>query len=1261
MTASLEIHDLSDSQQILVRLTEPAMAAKEAPPASFALQLSDEERSALDRYHWECRRPSSIWGSMAGGPAGGLAQIEAVEAAMRNLGRLLFEMTFASGGAGRELLDEVMQRDDRAELTIVSARPDFLSLPWELMNDPNLGYFVNGLVGVVRQATATIPTGNVAERTEDALHVLMLSVTPLSGDAPTNGNLVDGSVIAGGSLATATVAALEGLNAEVSLDNPRPATLEALRRLLERSPNHYHVAHIDGATLDDDGALLLEQDNGAVDAVPAAALGEALASGGVAVALITAGEQDGGAAARDWSRAALAIANAGVDQVAVLPVPLHPDTAETSVRAFYTRLAQGNSVCGAVASVRRGLMDTPERVSVYGKRVFWDWQTPAVYQSQRYLPPEIAQHQPDPLAPPVIQPEEAPADDLQIPAAGQYGLVGRQGEMRQLERALKTQSIALLSGDTGVGKTELALGLCRWFLKPARAAYPGGVFYTAFEASHPAGIERVVHEIGTAVAGLDFADLPAEQQRRWVTAYLQENPSLLVWDNLENVAGFPDGAPGLLDETELPDLAAFLGEVTTGPVGTGALLLSRRAEEGWITAPHAALTLDGLTAGDRLGLAAAVMDKAGVPAGRVDGDFGELLELLGGHPLAMQLAIPPVKDVPASVVVSELQRLMAERPEGDEAGRSETLTAAMEYSFSRLSHRNRTHLPFLSLFQRRVMLDVLSHITEERLYAQVIGDDLASGASRSLLTPEGGMQATGRSYAACRTLLRTAQAAGLLEPVSPSVYQINPALPWFLGRKLGRQVSGGGIRQLEQEFVRVYADTADYFMESLYENQDTGVTAVLAEEGNLTQALGLALEYRQWDNAQLLIQPLAQVYRMQKRFPELRRLRGQLLDVIGHTASEAEGNGAVEFWQYLLGTDSMESVELMDLDRADMFNRQLLDYLLEQPDGETDPRTAAVYHQNGLIATRRGQHDTASEWLERGLEIIDGGDDQESIADACFAIGQVRHHQRQYGAAKEWYRRALDIHQRLPDYEEMVNDFRALGSACHMRFEYDEARSWYHRARELVEENRDEETAVYIFHALGTVDHSEYLFEEAQSWYQQALGLCDRMGMTEQMIVEFHHLGTLAQARGIPDEAEEWLRVAMEYRERMGDIRGVGVEARQIGVVHHEQGDLDQAYHWYDQARMAFEGVRDVLRAARTYGQLGMVEEERGNLSDALEWVARTHQLAADYQLPMMVQVKAHLARLRDGMGEETFAQWWRDNTGAEAPGDLDVDTNEIL
>ena len=159
-----------------------------------------------------------------------------------------------------------------------------------------------------------------------------------------------------------------------------------------------------------------------------------------------------------------------------------------------------------------------------------------------------------------------------------------------------------------------------------------------------------------------------------------------------------------------------------------------------------------------------------------------------------------------------------------EGGREEYLTALMDYAWTKMSHRIRTHLPFLSLFQRRVMMDILTHITQESAYKGVMGEELGWGA--------------------CRTLLRTGLSAGFLDPISPSVYQIHPAMPRFLGAKLGRQLRADTMSRLEAEFVRVYADTADYFMESLFENQDAGATAILAEEGNLNQALGLALEAR---------------------------------------------------------------------------------------------------------------------------------------------------------------------------------------------------------------------------------------------------------------------------------------------------------------------------------------------------------------------------------------------------------------------------------
>ena len=1228
MSQAIEIHDLGQSGQLQVVYRKPD-ATLEAPPSEFSNPLEASDQRELDWYFRE----------YAEQPFGAAkARSEAVETGLRNLGRVLFESTFnanpeAAGIYSRASGDGLGE----TRLEIVSSRREFLRLPWELMNETEAGYPATQMASVIRRGPSEALGEFDADLPTDQLNVLLIA------PRPSLENSLFPSLFRGG-LASEAAVALEGLEVQAELEYVSPSSFKGLTDALETNPRYYHVVQLDGiAAGDEPGTVILETSVGP-ETVEIAQLGRTLESAQVPVAFLNGPGEERLGSLGSLAGAASDLAEHGVPVVVCLPYPLADSASrELFVRQFYQSLAGGMDAAASAARARNALMESPVRVILSGKQVMWDWVAPVTFQSREYSPRAIEGEAPDPLAPPMLQPQQQDVNvEMQLPAAGAFGLVGRQGELHRLERIFTESPTVSLTGPTGSGKTELCLGLARWFQRIGRKQRPGGVFYTTFEASHPSGLERIVHEIGTSVAGLEFPDLSLDQQRSWVVEYLQQHPSLIIWDNVENAAGFPSGSPGLLEPEELEGLNEFIASVA-GEGQSWVLLATRRDGEDWLSVPHRTMTLPGLQGGDWRELAAAVVSQAGVDPGRLSPEVVDIVDFVEGNPLAMKIVLPRLKDVPATALLAELQRTLESLPESaQEEGRPPSLTAAMEFSWGKMSRRSRAHLPFLALFQRRVMMDILNHMTGEAGYKGAMGEELGWGATR--------------------TLLRTGQADGFLEGVSPSVYQIHPALPWFYGRKLGQQVAAARLRDLEQEYVRVYADTADYFMESLYENQDAGVTAILAEEGNLTQALGLALEARHWDNAQLLVQPLAQVYRMQKRFPELRRLRRQLLEVVGVTAEEAASNAAEEFWTYLLGTEASESVDVGDLEYAEDLNRQLYEYLAGLEGSSEDPRVAAVSHQFGQIALRRFRLDEAAGWFEQSLGIIENGEDRASVADDYFALGQVKQHQRYYAEAKELYQKALDIHQRLPDEEEMVKDYRALGAVSHLRFEYQEAESWYLRARAIVEEQRDEETAVLIFHELGTVSHSQYLFDDAIDYYEQALNLADRLGMEVQMAVEFHHLGLLQQNRGIIyDEAEEWYVAALNQWELVGNRRAVGDECRQLGVLFHEQKRYEEAGRWYHQAREVFEELGDLLRAARTYGQLGMVAEEQEDIPGALEWVARTYQLAMDYNLPMVVQVKAHLARLRDKMGLDGFEEWWQDFTGEAAPTDLDVDTSTVF
>ena len=1191
------------------------------------------------------------------------ARADALEQGLRNFGRLLFEVVF-KGNEDLQNCYDAAKEDGLANyrLELVSSDPAFLSLPWELLNEPETGYLASNLQSIIRIPAAKESSEGLLEEfagnlPTDQLNVLMISPKTRKGSG-------------GNSLAIESLKVLDSLNVQVQVDFLRPASLSSLSGHLADHPDHYHLAHFDAIASSTTSAMDLEDEAGSGVSVPSAQIGEILSRARVPLVLLNVAAEDPPNPNQAWTELTTGLASAGVPATVTVPFSLVGPARDLFLQSFYQALVKGQDAGSAVSSARSALMDSPHRASPTGKKIFWDWIGPTVWQSQAYTPPTIAAEQAPVLAGPEF---ELPAPEPQVsplPQGGAQGLVGRRTELRQLEELFQQGPMVLMGGSTGVGKTELALGLAGWLVNTG--ARSGGVFYSSMEVG--AGLERVVHEAGTSVGGLEFADLTAQQQRSWLVDYFQERPSLLILDALENAAGFPNPNSGLLDETELAELDTFLSEVTEGG-STWVLLVSRRNSESWLTGPTQGFELSGLGHHDALELGNLLLEASGlfgsesagatqqeVSENRLGADYLALLSLLEGHPQAFRIAVPLLKDVPASVVVNEMTNRISGAGQGtstngsqgatpallEEESRPPFLTALMDYSFSRMPRRSRNHLPFLSLFRQRVLLDILTHITQERAYRTVMGEELGWGA--------------------CRTLLRSAREAGFLESVNPSVFQINSSFPWFYGSWLYRQLPQSGVAALEQEFVRVYADTADYFMETLYENQDSGVTAILAEEGNLTQALGLALEAKQWDSAQLLVQPLAQVYRMQKRHPELRRLREQLMQSAvpsGGGADEAVEVGSIELWLYLLGTEASESSELGDLERAEELNNQVLAYMSSSEDGESDPRTAAVYHQLGEVALKRWRLADAEELFLKSLAIIESGEDQESVADDYYLLGQANHRQQRYGEAKGWFSKALDIHQRSQDGEEMVKDYRALGLSSQFRMEHDEAESWYQRARSIVEENRDEESAIPIYHELGTVCHARYQFEEAEGWYRQALTLSHRLGKEAQMAVEFHHMGLLAQARGFfYEDAEGWYLQAMEKYDALGDPRNAGDECRQLGVLYHEQKRLDDAERWYQRANQNFQLAGDVLRIARTYGQLGMVAEEREDITGALEWAAQTYRLATEHNLPLLPQVETHLARLRSKLGADSFSHWWQGFMGSDPPdnlntGESDQDSDE--
>ncbi|WP_261891431.1 tetratricopeptide repeat protein [Acaryochloris marina] len=340
----------------------------------------------------------------------------------------------------------------------------------------------------------------------------------------------------------------------------------------------------------------------------------------------------------------------------------------------------------------------------------------------------------------------------------------------------------------------------------------------------------------------------------------------------------------------------------------------------------------------------------------------------------------------------------------EEEGREKSLTVSLDYSFEALSERTRQHLPFLALFSERVFADWLYFFSRDpesewgQVYREVFGENL--------------------QQADWMAILQEAAAASIVEPLGATIFQIHPALPWYLRQRLSQQAvkagvdaADGGIANLEKKLLSFYGSLATHYEQQLISNAEEASFVLRVEEPNLLQQLRLAEQQEDWGNAQYLLQALGELYKRIGRKPELRALCEQGLFQVGIRLSEVrdKGSDASEFWMYLQGRKANDALEAADIDGA----REILEELLAELELLRDPKfgskIAVAQHQLGRVAEKQRRFDDAIALYQKALKIFEDAGDLYSAARDYYLLGRVAEAQENYSEALQYYILTLAI------------------------------------------------------------------------------------------------------------------------------------------------------------------------------------------------------------------------------------------------------------
>jgi len=682
----------------------------------------------------------------------------------------------------------------------------------------------------------------------------------------------------------------------------------------------------------------------------------------------------------------------GAKGVVAMSYSVYAITAARFMQRFYEQLISHASLSEAVAAARRMLWTKRDHETSAGKIELLDWMVPVLYQQEYSVVP----------IPEGIRESEEGIDFAKVEdkcPEGLYGFIGRDFDILRIERALRASSCVLITGMSGIGKTELAYGFARWFAETGGC--PGGVFISSFKGG--GNIGKVLGDIlGYAT---DLSRLSEEKQQELAIKYLREHPCLIIWDNFETVSGYPEGAEPLSTYEGRRKLAEFLQALRGGK--THVLITTRKPEEKWLGVAYSLIELKGLANRDAVLLANRILQTVDRKPEdfKDDENYPELLRLLHGHPRAMEVVLPQLRWKTPSAVIEELQHNLETYPE--------ILDASSEYAFSQMPEEARKHLLLLSLFTSFVNLDILRIFVARcgEVYRAVIGEPPADAGDYEHIMNE-------------------AVQNGLISRLQNHIYQLHPSLPPFLRHRFMESAGEGGVQKLDTEFIKFYAAFAAQLHDEVRNANQNAVSIVEIEELNFLRALRTAVKTEQWAIAQAIAQTLHEFYEIRGRFREWSALRSSLLDHTGREISIDAPRSLADLWMFLLGEEANEALRENRLDDAEHSHKTIIQYLQTQTlsEPETEPKIAVGYHQLGMIAEERQQFDVAEQWYRKALEICDKIGHPPLKVNTLAQFGVLRFRQGRLHESVAWFAKAYGIASayRMPVVERIKSDLRRL-------------------------------------------------------------------------------------------------------------------------------------------------------------------------------------------------------------------------------------------
>ena len=770
--------------------------------------------------------------------------------------------------------------------------------------------------------------------------------------------------------------------------------------------------------------------------------------------------------------------------------------------------------------------------------------------------------------------------------------IGREKEMKEVQRLLEATHLLTLTGSGGCGKTRLALQVAAELVED----YADGVWLVELAAlSDPALMPQAV------ATSLGLREEPGRPLTQTVTDYLFPKSALLLLDNCEHLlpacAGLVDtllkACPHLCVLATSREALGMAGEqvyrVPSLLAPDPAALPSEEKEWTTIVSEYDAVCLFVVRAGMQKSEFALTRQNARAVA--------SVCHRLDGIPLAIELAAARVRVLSVEEIDTRLEDRFRLLTGGSQTAlpRQRTLRAAIDWSYDLLSAQERTLLSRLSVFAGGWGLEAAEAVCAEEGREDWEVLDLLTGlVDKSLVIAE--------------------------ERTGTSRYRLLETVRQYSRERLVQAGEEAQIRGRHLEYYLALAEEAEPKLTGPEQGEWLG--RLEAEHDNLRAALAWCQTEDEGAEAGLRLGgALYRFWHVRGHFSEGRSYLTEAFGhkrAIGHDRERAKALGGAGFLAYAQG----------DYEAARSLHEESLSICRELGDKQG---IAQSFNNLGNVAFSQGEYDSARALYEESLSIRRELGDKQGIASSLHNLGGVAKEQGDYGSARALYEESLTILRDLGNKQGIAQSLNNLGNVAVYQGDYEASRRLYEESLTLRRELGDKRGIAQSLHNLGIVvmdqaDHSSArsLSEESLS-IQRELG--DKWGIAQSLI----SLGNAAYSQGDYEASRRLYEESLVIYRELGDKQGIAQSLNNLGIVAKEQGDYVSARALYEESLVIYRELGDKRGIAQSLHNLGSVAFSQGDYAAARtlheESLAIKQELGDKQGIAQSLEAFAGLAR----------------------------------